>query len=135
MDCSTPDIPVPPTSWSSPKFMSIESVMPSNNLILCRPLLLLPLNLPGIRVSSNESAICIRWPKYSSFRFSTSPSNEYSGLISFRIDWLDLLCCPRDSQVFSSTIISKAPILQCSAFFMVQLLISIHEYWKDQSFD
>ena len=78
-------------SWSSPKFMSIESVMPSNHLILCCPLLLLPLIPPSIRVFSNESVLHIRWPKYWSFSFNISPSNEHSGLISFRIDWLDLL--------------------------------------------
>ena len=78
-------------SWSLLKFMSIESVMPSNHLILCRPLLLLPPIFPSIRVFSNESALCIKWPKYKSFSFSTSPSNEYSRLISFRMDRLDLL--------------------------------------------
>ena len=77
-------------SQSLPKLMSIESVMPSNHFILCHPLLLLPSIFPSIRVFSNESALCIRWPKYWSFSFSISPSDEYSGLISFRIDWLDL---------------------------------------------
>ena len=84
-------------SRSSPKPMSIESVMPSNHLILCRPLLLLPSIFPSIRVFSNESALRIRWPKYWSFSFSISPSNEHPGLISFRIDWF-VLCSPRDSQ-------------------------------------
>jgi len=78
-------------SWSLLKLMSIELVMPSNHLILCRPLLLPPSIFPSIRVFSNESVLCIRWPKYWSFSFSISPSNEYSGLISFRVDWLDLL--------------------------------------------
>ena len=78
-------------SWSSLKLMSIKSVMSSNHLILCHPVLLLPSIFPSIRVFSNESALCIRWPKYWSFSFSLSPSNEYSGLISFRMDWLDLL--------------------------------------------
>ena len=78
-------------SWNLLKLMSIESVMPSNHLILCHPLLLLPSIFPIIKVFSNESVICIRWPKYRSFSFSISPSNEYSGLISFRMDWLDLL--------------------------------------------
>ena len=78
-------------SWSLLKLMSVESVMPSNHLILCRPLLLLPLIFPSIRVFSNESTVCIRWPKYWSFSFSISPSNEHSGLISSRMDWLDLL--------------------------------------------
>ena len=78
-------------SWSPPKPMSVESMMPSNHLILCRPLLLLPLIFPSIRVFSNESALHIKWPKYWSFSFNISPSNAYSGLISFRMDWLDLL--------------------------------------------
>ena len=78
-------------SWSLLKLMCIESVMPSNHLIFCRPLLLLPSIFPSIRLFSKESVLCIRWPKYWSFSFSTSPSNEYSGLISFRVDWFDLL--------------------------------------------
>ena len=82
-------------SWTLVKLMSIKSVMPSNNLILCRPLLFLPSIFPNIRVFSNESVLCIRWPKYWSFSFSISPSNEYSGLISFRIDWFDLLAVQR----------------------------------------
>ena len=85
-------------SRSTPKLMSIESVMPSNHLILCHPLLLLPLIFPSIGVFSSESVLRIRWPKYWSFSFSISPSNEYSGLIAFGMDWLDLLCSPRDSQ-------------------------------------
>ena len=95
-------------SWSWLKLMSIELMMPSNNLILYHPLLLLPSIFPGIRVFSNESALCIRWPKYQSF--SISPSNELSGLISFRIDWFDLLAfkrLSRDSTVFSSTAVQK----------------------------
>ena len=80
-------------SWSLPKLMSVESVMPSNHLILCHPLLLLPSIFPRIRVFSNESDLCIRWPKYWSFSFSISPSNEHPGLISFRIDWFYLLAC------------------------------------------
>ena len=97
MDCSTPVLPVHHNSRSPPKPMSIESVMPSNHLILCCPLLLLPSIFPSIRVFSNESALRIRWPKYWSFSFSISPSNENSGLISFRMDWLISLS-PRDSQ-------------------------------------
>ena len=89
MDCSTPGLSIHHNSWSLLKLMSIESVMPSNHLILCRPLLL-PSIFPSIRVFSNESALHIRWPKYWSFIFSISPSNEYSGLICFRMDWLDL---------------------------------------------
>ena len=91
MDCSTPGLPSIITSWSLLKLMSIESVTPSNHLILCRPLLLPPSVFPSIRVFSSESALHIRWPKCWSFSFSISPSNEYSGLISFRMDWLDLL--------------------------------------------
>ena len=98
------------------RLMSIESVMPSNLLILCRPLILLPSIFPSIRVFSNESALCIRWPKYWSFSFSINPFNEYSGLIFFRIDWFDLLAVPGTLQHHGS----KASILQGSAFFMAQ---------------
>ena len=91
MDCSTSGFPVITNSQSLLKLMSIESAMPSSHLILCHPLLLLPSIFPSIRVFSNESVLCIRWPKYWNFSFSISPSNEYSGLISFRMDWLDLL--------------------------------------------
>ena len=91
-------------SWSLLKLMSIELVMPSNHLILCRPLLLLPSIFPSIRVFSNESVLCIRWPKCWSFSFSISSSNEYSGLISFRMDWLDLLVVQGDSQESSPTL-------------------------------
>ena len=103
------------------KLMSIESVMPSNHLILCHPLLLLPSVFPGIRVFSNESVLCIRWPKYWSFSFSISPSNEYPGLISFRMVWLDLLAVQGTLKSLLQYHSSKASILQCSAFFMVQL--------------
>ena len=92
-------------SWSLLKLMSIESVIPSNHLVLCHPLLLLPSIFPGIRVFSNESALRIGWPKYWSFSFSISPSNEYSELISFRTDWFDLLAVKGLSRVFSSTIV------------------------------
>ena len=108
-------------SQSSLKPMSIESVMPSNHLILCRPRLLLPSIFPSIRVFSNESALRIRWPKYWSFSFSISPSNEYSGLISFRMDWLDLLAVQGTLKSLLQNHSSKASILQCSAFFTVQL--------------
>ena len=107
-------------SWSPPKPMSIELVMPSNHLILCRPLLLLPSIFPSIRVFSDESALHIKWPKYWSFSFSISPSNEHPGLISFRMDWLDLLAVQgtlKSLQCHSS----KASILQHLAFFTVQL--------------
>ena len=91
MNHSTPGLPVHHQLWSSLKLMSIESVMPSSHLILCRPLLLLPPIPPSIRVFPNESTLCMKWPKYWSFSFSISPSNEHPGLISFRMDWLDLL--------------------------------------------
>ena len=103
------------------KLMSIESVMPSNHLILCHPLLLLPSIFPSIRVFSNESVLHLRWPKYWSFSFSISPSNEYSGLIPFRIDWLDLLAVQGPLESLLQHHRSKASILQCSALFVVQL--------------
>ena len=108
-------------SQSLPKLMSIELVMPSNHLILCRPLLLLPLIFPSIRVFSNESVLCIRWPKYWSFSFNISPSNKHSGLISFRMDWLDLLAVQGTFKSLLQHHSSKASILWCSAFFTVQL--------------
>ena len=108
-------------SRSSLKLMSIESVMPSNHLILCCPLLLLPSIFPSIRVFSNVSVLCIRWPKYWSFSFSISPSNEYSGLISFRMGWLDLLAIQRALKSLLQHHNSKASILWPSAFFIVQL--------------
>ena len=101
--------------------MSIESVMPSNHLILCRPLLLLPSIFPSIRVSSNESALLIRWPKYWHFSFNINPSNEYPGLISFRMDWLDFLAVQGTLKSLLQHHSSKASVLRCSAFFMVQL--------------
>ena len=113
------------SSRSLLKLMSIESVMPSNHLILCHPLPLLPSIFPSIRVFSNESVVHIRWPKYWSFSFSISPSNEYSGLISFRIDWLDLLAVQGNLKSLLQHHNSKASILQRSAFFMVQLS---HQY-------
>ena len=108
-------------SWSLPKLMSVESVMPSNHLILWSPLLLLPSVFPSIRVFSSELALHIRWPKYWSFSFSVSPSNEYSGLISFRMDWLDLLAVQGTLKSRLQHHHSKASILQQAAFFMVQL--------------
>ena len=106
--------------WSLPKLMSIETVMPSNYLILCRPLLL-PSTFPSIRVFSNESALCIRWPKYWSYSFNISPSSEHPGLISFRMDWLDLLAVHGTLKRILQHHSSKASILLCSAFFIVQL--------------
>ena len=108
-------------TWSLPKLMSIELLMPSNHLNLCHPLLLLPSIFAGIRVFSNESALCIIWPKYWSFSFNISPSNEYSGLISFRMDWLDLLEAQGTLKSLLQHHSSKASILRCSAFFIVQL--------------
>ena len=109
------------SAWSLLKFMSIESVMPSNHLILCRPLLLLPSNFPSIWVFSNESALHISWPKYWSFSFNISPFNEYSGLISFSIDWLDLLAVQGTLKSLLEHHSSKASLFRCSAFFIVQL--------------
>ena len=117
MDCSMPGLPV---HHQLPEFTQThvhELVMPSNHLILCRPLLLPPSIFPGIRVFSNESVLPIRWPKYWSFSFSISPSNEYSGLISFRMDWLDLLAVQGTLKSLLQHHSSKASILWCSAFF------------------
>ena len=108
-------------SWSLLKLTSIESVMPSSHLILCRPLLLPPSIFPSIRVFSNESVLHIRWPKYWSFSFSISPFNEHPGLISFRMDWLDLLAVQGTLKSLLQHHSSKASILQCSAFSMAQL--------------
>ena len=112
-------------SWSLLKLISIESVMPSNHSILCRPLLLLPLIFPSIRVFSNESALCIRWPKDWSFSFNISPSNEHPGLISFRMDWLDLLAVQGLSRVFSDTTVQKHQFFgaQFSLYIYIQKLI------------
>ena len=122
MNHSTPGLPVHHQLPSLPKLMSIESVMPSNHLILCFLLLLMPSIFPSrkdFRVFSSESALCIRWPKC--WSFSISPSNEYSGLISFRIDWLDLLTVQGTLKSLLQHHSSKASILWCSAFFIVQL--------------
>ena len=108
-------------SWSLLKFLSIESVMPSNHFIFCHPLLLLPSIFPSMRVFSKDSVLCIRWLKYWSFSFSISPSNEYSGLTSFRMDWLDLLAVQGTLKSLFQHHNSKASILQHSAFFIVQL--------------
>ena len=108
-------------SWGPPKPMSIESVIPSSHLILCHPLLLLPSIFPSIRIFSNESALHIRWPKYWSFSFSISPSNEHPELISFRMDWLDLLAVQGTLKSLLQHHSSKASILRCSAFFIAQI--------------
>ena len=120
-------------SWSLFKPMSIESVMPSNHLILCCPLLLLPSVFPTIRVFSNELALHIRWPKYWSFSFNISPSNEYSGLISFRMDWSP--CCPRDSQGSSPTPQFKSINSLALSLLYGPTCTSVHDYWKNHSFD
>ena len=122
-------------SWSLLKLMSIDSVMPSNHLILCHPLLLEPSIIPSIRVFSNESALCIRWPKYWSFSFSISPSNEYLGLISFTMDWFGPLAVQGPLKSLLQHHSSKASILQRSAFFMDAILTSAHDYCKNHSFD
>ena len=133
MNCRTPGSIT--NSWDLLKHMSIESVMPSNHLILCHSLFLLPSIFPSIRVFSNESVLRIKWPKYWSFSFSISPSNEYSGLISFRIDWFDLLAVQGTLKSLLQHHSSKASVLRCSAFFISPTLTSIHDYWKNHSFD
>ena len=122
MNCSTPGLPVHHQLPESLKLTSIKSVMPSSHLILCRPLLLLPPIPPSIRVFSNESTLLVRWPKYWSFSFTISPSKEHPGLISFRMDWLDLLAVQGTLRSLLQYHISKASILQHSAFFTVQLI-------------
>ena len=111
------------------KLKLIELVMPSNHFTLCHPLLLLPSIFPSIKVFSNESVLRIQWPKYWSFSFSISPSNEYSGLISFRMYWLDILAVQETLKRFLQHHSSKASILRCSTFFMVQLSHPIHDHW------
>ena len=134
MDCSLPGFPGIINSQSFLKHMSIKSTTPSNHLILCHPLLLLPSILPGIKVFSNESVLHIKWPKYWSFSFSISPSNESSGLISFRNDWLDLWS-PRDSQESSPTPQFKSINSLALSFLYSSTLTSIYDYWKNHSFD
>ena len=121
MDHSMPGLPVHHQFPELPELMSIESVMPSNHLILCCPLLLLPPIFPSIRVFSNESALRIRWPKYWSFSFNISPFNEHSGLSSFRMDWLDLLAAQGTLQSLLQHHSSKASILRHSTLFIIQL--------------
>ena len=121
MGCGMSVFPVLHYLPSLRKLMSIEPLMPPNHLILCHSLLLLPSIFPSIRVFSDESVLCIRWPKFWSFIFSISPSSEYSGLISFRMDWLDLLAVQGTPKSLLQHHSSKASILQCSAFFIVQL--------------
>ena len=134
MDYSTPGLLKTTNSQSLLKLMSIESVMPSNHLILCHPLLLLPSIFPSIRVFFNESILCIRWPKYWSFSFSISLSNEYSGPISFRMDWLNLLAV---QGALKSLLQPQFKSINSSAlsFLYSPTLTSIHDYWKNHSFD
>ena len=122
-------------SQSLPKPVSIDLVMTSNHLILCRPLLLLPSIFPSIRVFSNESALCIRWPKYWSFSFNISHSNEHPGLISFRMDWLDLLAAQGILKSLLQHHSLKASILQRSVFLYSPTLTSIHDHWKNHNLD
>ena len=135
MDCSTPGLPV---HHQLPEFAQThvhKSVIPSNHLILCRPLLLPPSIFSSIRVFSNESVLCIRWPKYWSFSFSISPSNEYSGLISFRVDWLDLLAVQGTLKSLLQHHSSKASVFQASAFFIFQLSYPYMTTGKNHSFE
>ena len=122
-------------SQSLLKLMSIESVMPSNHLILCHSLLLSPSIFSSIRVFSNESVLRIRWPKYWSFSFSISPSSEYSGLISFRMDWLDLLAVQGTLRTLLQHHSSKASVFFVLRFLYTPTLTSIHDYWKNHCFD
>ena len=126
--------PCPSPTPSLPKPMSIESVMPSNHLILCRPLLLLPSIFPSFRVFSNESALHIRWPKYWSFSFNISPFNEYSELISFRMDWFDLLAVQGTRKSLLQHQFKSISSLVLS-FLYSPTLTSIYDYWKNHSFD
>ena len=135
MDYSMPGFPVLHHFPELVKLKSIESVMPSNHLILCHPLLLLPSIFPSIRVFSDESVLCIRWPKYWSFSYSISPSNEYSGLITFRIDWFDLLAAQGTFKSLLQNHSSKSINSLVLSFLYDPTLTSIHEYWKSHSFD
>ena len=122
-------------TWSLPKLMSIELVMPSNHLILCHPLLLPPSIFPSIRIFSNESALRIRWPEYWSFSFNISPSNEHPGLISFRMDLVGSPCSPRDSQECSPTPQFQSINSSVLSFPYGPTLTFIHDYWKNHSLD
>ena len=135
MDCSTPGLPVNHQLQELLNLMCTDSMMPSNHLILCHSLLLPSSIFPSIRIFSKESVLCIRWQKYWSFSFSISPSNEYSELISLRMDWLDLLAFQGTFKNPLQHHSSKASILQCSAFFIIQLSQPMHDYWKNHSLD
>ena len=129
MDCSTPGFPSITNSWG------LESVVPSNHLLLCRPLLLSPSIFPSIRVFSNELVLLIRWPKYWSFSFNISPSNEYSGLISFKMDWLDLLAVQKTLKSLLQHHSSKSINSSALSFPYSPTLISIHDHWKNHRLD
>ena len=136
MNCSTPGLPIT-NSWSLLKLMSIKLMMPSNHVILSCPLLFLPSIFPSIRVFSNESLLRIRWPNYWSFSFNISPSNDYSGLISFRMDWLDLLAVQGTLKSLLQHHSSKAVVDQFFglSFLYSPTLTSLHDYWKNHSFN
>ena len=134
MDCSTPEFLVHHHSWSLLKFMSIESMMPSSHLILCWLLLLPPSVFSSIKVFSNESVLYARWPKHWSFSFSISPSNEYSGLISFRMEWLDILAV-QGIQESSPTLQFKSINFSTPSFLYNPTLTSLYDYWKNHSLD
>ena len=136
MNCSTPGLPIT-NSWSLLKLMSIKLMMPSNHVILSCPLLFLPSIFPSIRVFSNESLLRIRWPNYWSFSFNISPSNDYSGLISFRMDWLDLLAVQGTVKSLLQHHSSKAVVDQFFglSFLYSPTLTSLHDYWKNHSFN
>ena len=135
MNCSTPGFPGHHQLPNSHKLRYIKLVIPFSHPILCGPLLLLSPIPPSTRVFSNESTLCMRWPKYWSFSFSISPSKEHPGLTSFRMDWLDLLAVHGTLKSLLQHRSSKASILQCSAFFTVQPSPSIYDYWKNHSLD
>ena len=136
MNCSTPGLPIT-NSWSLLKLMSIKLMMPSNHVILSCPLHFLPSIFPSIRVFSNESLLRIRWPNYWSFSFNISPSNDYSGLISFRMDWLDLLAVQGTLKSLLQHHSSKAVVDQFFglSFLYSPTLTSLHDYWKNHSFN
>ena len=134
MDCSTPGFPIFTISQSLLKLVSVESMMSSNHLILCCPLIFLPSIFPSVRVFSNESALHIRWPKYWNFSFSISPSSEYSGLLSFRIDWFELFSVQGTQESFLAP---QFESINSSVLCLLYgpTLTSIHNYWKNHSFD
>ena len=135
VNCSTPGLPIHHQLPEFTQTQSVESVMPSSHLILCRPLLLLPPIPPSIRVFSSESALRMRWPEYWSFSFSIRPSKEHPGLISFRMDWLDLLAVQGTLKSLLQHHSSKASILWRPGFLHSPALTSIHDHWKNHSLD